>query len=240
MVDDDDDAHDPVADADAMAEELEREPELELDAEAVDPARRLPMSASIPAAMLSAAIALPLHPEGFSFARLLLEAFARSPVEGVFMLLGFGSPFCFGFIVLALALAGPRVLPRIGERILIANLSLLHAQLFLVAMLLSARGQGMMPLALLGFACVSGGYFIVHHARTAATGGVLDERGLSVPSGPALRWLVRWGATVIVAVCGWVRLQLLVDVRLGWAIEMMLAACVMLTVLLVRRAPRRL
>jgi hypothetical protein len=47
--------------------------------------------------------------------------------------------------------------------------------------------------------------------------------------------MVRWGATMIVAICGWIRLQMLIGVRLGWAIEVMLAAGVMMTVLLVRR-----
>lgn len=237
MIDDDDERdsdHDPVAEAEELADALEDE----LADAVYAPTRRLPVSASVPAAALAAAMFLPLHPEGFSFAQLLFAAFVRGPLEGVLMLLGFGSPFCFGFIVLALALAGSRVIPGIGERIIVANLSLLHAQLLLVAILLSARGLGVMPLTLLGFSLVSGGYFIVYHARSAAAGGALDEHGHSRPSGPALRWLVRWGATVIVAVCGWVRLQMIGGVRLGWAIEVMLAACVALTVLLVRRAPR--
>ena len=46
---------------------------------------------------------------------------------------------------------------------------------------------------------------------------------------------MRWGATVIVAICGWMRLQLLIDLRFGWAIEVMLGACVMMAVLLMRR-----
>lgn len=240
MADDEDeldelDEGDAVADASAMADELEQD---ELEDELADAVRsrqrRLPPALIFPAAALLAASALPLHPEGYSFAQLLYVSFLRSPLEGLIMLLGFGSPFCFGAIVLGLALAGQRLLPRVGERLVVANLSLLHAQLFLVALLLSTNGSGMMPLALLGFATVSGGYFIVHHARTAAAGGVLDDRGRTTPSGPELRWLVRWGATVIVAVCGWIRLQMLVGVRLGWAVEVILAACVAMTVLLVR------
>ncbi|PRP93246.1 hypothetical protein ENSA5_43410 [Enhygromyxa salina] len=226
-----DDERDAVADADAMADELEDEL-----AEAVrKPATALPVTLAVPALVLTAAIALPLHPEGFSFAQLLYASFLRSPLEGLIMLIGFGSPFCFGAIVLALAALGPRVVPRVGERLLVVNLSFLHAQLLLVGFMLASRGQGMMPLALLGFALVSGGYFTVHHAREAAAGGGVDEDGQAARSGPTQRWLVRWGATVLVAVCGWIRLQLLIGVRLGWAIEVMLAAGVAMAVMLTRR-----
>jgi hypothetical protein len=222
---------DAVADADAMADELEDEL-----ADAVhEPTVALPVALTLPALVLSAAIALPLHPEGFSFAQLLYAAFLRNPLEGLIMLLGFGSPFCFGAIVLALAGLGQRLNPRIGERLLVANLSLLHSQLFLVAAMLWSRGQGMMPLALLGFAVVSGGYFIVHHARESAAAGGFDEGEQPRPAGPSQRWLIRWGATVIVAVCGWIRLQVLVGIRLGWAVEVVLGACVAMTVLLLRR-----
>lgn len=229
MAEDDPD-RDAADEAEAMADELEDEL-----ADAVhEPERRLPSAAAVPAALLTAAIAAPLHPDGYSFAQLLYASFLRSPVEGLVMLLGFGSPFCFGAIVLTIALAGRRLLPQMGERALVVNLSLLHAQLLLVALLLSMAGEGVMPLALFGFAVVSGGYFIVHHAKSAAAGGSLDARGRVRPPGPEQRWLVRWGATVIVAVCGWIRLQMLAGVRLGWAVELILAACVALTVLLLR------
>lgn len=231
MVDDDDDhddaERDAVADADAMADELEDE----LADAVTEPTRQLPIALVIPALILTGAIAAPLTPDGHSFAELLHWAFVRSPLEGVITLLGFGSPFCFGMIVLLLA-AAARVPAAIGERLLVVNLSFLHAQLLLVAGLLVTRGQGMLPIALLGFAIVSGGFFIVHHARTSAAAGGIRESG---PRGPTQRWLVRWGATVIVAICGWMRLQMLIDVRFGWAIELMLGACTMMAVLLSKR-----
>lgn len=219
---------DVVADADAMADALEDEL-----ADAVSsPARELPRTVVIPATILVTAIAAPLTPDGFSFAQLLYAAFVRSPIEGVVTLLGFGAPFCFGMIALLLALDSRRFPPAIGERVLVGNLSLLHAQLFLVAAMLFWRGQGLLPGALLGFAVVSGGFFVVHHARTSAiAGGHLAPHS----RGPTQRWLVRWGATVIVAICGWMRLQMLIDVRFGWAIELMLGACMMMAVLLGRR-----
>lgn len=223
--DDSDAERDVVAEADAMADALEDEL-----ADAIsEPARELPRTLVIPATILVGAIAAPLTPDGFSFAQLLYAAFLRSPLEGLITLLGFGSPFCFGMIVLVLALGRRELPPAIGERLLISNLSLLHSQLFLVAAMLFWRGQGLLPSALLGFSIVSGGYFVLHHARTSAMAG-----GHEAPAsrGPTQRWLIRWGATVIVAVCGWMRLQMLNDVRLGWAVELMLCACVMMAVLL--------
>jgi hypothetical protein len=226
---DDDAEHDAVAEADAMADALEDE----IADEVTEPKRQLPIALVIPAAILTAAIAAPLTPDGHSFAQLLYAAFVRHPLEGLITLLGFGSPFCFGLITLVLAAAGHRLLPTMGERMLVVNLSFLHAQLLLVAGLLLSRGQGMLPSALLGFAIVSGGYFVLHHARSSAAAGGVRETG---PRGPTQRWLVRWGATMIVAICGWIRLQMLIDVRFGWAIELMLGACMMMAVLLSKRS----
>ncbi len=227
----DDPERDAVADADAMADALEDE----LADAVTHPARELPRTLVIPALILGAAIAAPLTPDGYSFAQILYVAFMRHPLEGLITLLGFGSPFCFGLITLTLAAARDRIAPGIGERLLVANLSFLHAQLLLVASMLVWRGQGMLPGALLGFALVSGGFFIVHHARTSALAGGFDN---DAPNGPSQRWLVRWGATVIVAICGWCRLQVLIDVRLGWAIELILGAGVMMAVLLGKRERR--
>lgn len=186
----------------------------------------LPVSLTLPALGLLAAIVLPLHPDGYSFAQLLYVALQHGLIDAIVMLLGFGAPFCFGAIVLVLAGLGPRVRTDLGVRALIVNLSLLHAQLVLVAGMLWSRGEGVMPLAFLGFALVSGGYLIVQHARASAS---------DVDQAATQRALVRWGATMIVAICGWIRLQMLIGVQLGWAIEVMLAAGVMMTVILVRR-----
>jgi hypothetical protein len=186
----------------------------------------LPFALTLPALGLLAAIALPLHPDGYSFAQLLYVVLQRSLFEALIMLLGFGAPFCFGAIVLSLAGLGPRVSAALGLRALVVNLSLMHAQLLLVAGTLWSRGEGVMPLAFFGFALVSGGFFIVQRARAEAS---------NADAAATQRILVRWGATMIVAICGWIRLQMLIGVRLGWAIEVMLAAGVMMTVLLVRR-----
>jgi hypothetical protein len=213
---------DVVAEADAMADNLEDE----LADAVAEPKRELPLALVIPATILVGAIAAPLTPDGYSFAQLLYVAFLRSPIEALITLLGFGSPFCFGAITLLLVAGRERLLPTFGERLLVVNLSFLHAQLLLVAGLLFSRGHGMLPSALLGFALVSGGFFLVHHARSSTIEG---------SRGPTQLWLIRWGATVIVAICGWMRLQMLIDVRFGWAIELILGACVMMTVLVARR-----
>lgn len=186
----------------------------------------LPFGLTLPALGLLAAIVLPLHPDGYSFAQMLIVVLQRSLLEGLIMLLGFGAPFCFGAIVLLLAGLGPRVPAALGVRALIVNLSLLHAQLVLVAGMLWSRGEGVMLLAFLGFSLVSAGYLILQHAR--ATAGDADPAA-------SQRALVRWGATMIVAICGWIRLQMLIGVQLGWAVEVLLASGVMMTVMLVRR-----
>jgi hypothetical protein len=186
----------------------------------------LPFALTLPALGLTAAIALPLHPEGYSFAQLLAWVFQRSPFEALIMLLGFGAPFCFGAIVLLIAGLGPRVSTGFGQRALVLNLAMMHAQLLLFAGMLLSRGEGVMPLALVGFALVSGGWFLLERARSTTE---------NVDAGATLRAMVRWGATMIVAICGWIRLQMLIGVQLGWAIEVILATCVMMTVMLVRR-----
>jgi hypothetical protein len=198
-------------------------------AEGISAAPTLPFLLTLPALGMLVAIVLPLHPDGYSFAQLLYVVLQRSLLDGLIMLLGLGAPFCFGAIVLVVAGLGPRVPTATGVRALFFNLNLLHAQLVLVAGTLWSRGEGVMPLAFLGFALVSGGYLIVQHARTTASDAdpAATERAM-------LRWGVRWGATMIVAICGWIRLQMLIGVQLGWAIEVLLASGVMMTVMLVR------
>lgn len=245
----DDPRHDPELEAMADAVEAERG---EADAsgaglgeglgfEAREPA--LPRALILPGLAIVAASAAPLHPDGYSFLQLLYVAFLRHPLEGIVMLLGFGAPFLFGLIVaLAAAFAdrghGARAMLR---RFSVANLSLLHAQLLLVSFILAREGVAVMAFALVGFALVSGSYFIIQHAAAAAMGGRVDDQGEidHADSGPKLHFLFRWGATMVVAICGWVRLQLLIDVRLGWAVEVLLASCMLITILLVRSSKAR-
>jgi hypothetical protein len=229
MSDDDqqhDDEGDVVAEADAMADALEHE----LADEVQGPSKRLSPLLAVPAAAMLAAIAAPLHPDGYSFAQILYVAWLRGPLDALVTLLGFGSPFCFAAIVLVLALAGSRLPSTLALRLLVSNLSFLHAQLALVAGVLWSRGLGVMPLAMFAFALVSGGYFVFTHARDSAS----EDPSTGTP-GLSTRWLIRWGATMIVAVCGWMRVQMLIGVQFGWAVELILGAGVMMTVLLMRR-----
>jgi hypothetical protein len=222
MDEDRDDDHEAEANEDELADAV------------TSPARRLPPTLVVLGLALFACAALPLTPGGASFVRLVLDAFARSPLEGLMMALGFGAPFWFGLVV-ALG-AWPRgPLSREGLRqLLIANASLLHGQLGLVAWLLFRDTVGVLPGALLGFAVVSGGFFVVRHASASAAEGSVDEQGRR-HEGLEPRWLIRWTATVVVGVCGWLRLQLLADLAFGWAVEATLACCVAIAVLLTRR-----
>lgn len=204
---------------------------------AVSAPPRLPRTLLLPALTLLAAAAAPLHPDGFSFAQLVYAALLRSPLEAVIVVIGFGSPFLFGAILAVAALlgdgdgeAGTRQRDRL-RRVLVVNLGLMHAQLVLTAFLLVSGGAGLLPLALLGFALVSGGYFVLEHARLSAQWTV----GSTHEAGPSLPWLARWGATVIVATCGWIRLQTLIGVHLGWAVELVLASCMAIAVITTRR-----
>lgn len=200
----------------------------------------LPPGSMVLGLLLLACSALPLTPSGASFLRVLASAFLRSPLEGVMTLIGFGSPFLFGLLVALAAWSGSSrwVAPATIQRLLVTNTSTMHAQLVLVAFLLWRDGVGMMPGALLGFAIVSGGLFTFEHARQSAAAGGIDDRGVRIEGeGPSVRWLIRWTATMIVALCGWLRLQLLADVAFGWAVEAALAVCVAISLLVMRRRP---
>lgn len=204
-------------------------------ADAVRPASpRLPLALVVFGLILFGSSALPLTPGGASFLGLLLAAFARSPLEGVMLALGFGAPFWFGLVV-ALGAWPKGPLPWFALRqLLVSNASLLHGQLVLVAWMLWRDGVGVLPGALLGFAVVSGGFFLVQHASASAAEGGTDEQGQR-HEGLSPRWLIRWTATVIVALCGWLRLQILAGLAFGWAIEVALASAVALSLVLVRR-----
>ncbi len=198
------------------------------------PARRMPPALVVFGLTLFASVALPLTPSGTSFLGLLVAAFGRNPLEGITLALGFGAPFWFGLVVAIAAWPNSRLGSDSLRQILVGNASVLHGQLVLVAWLLWRDGIGMLPAALLGFAVVSGGFFIVHHASAAAAEGGVDDQGRRHP-GMSPLWLIRWTATVVVSVCGWLRLQVLAGITFGWAVELALASCVAIAVLLARR-----
>lgn len=201
------------------------------------PARRLPSALIVFGLALFGCAALPLTPGGASFFDLVLAAFGRNPLEGLMMMLGFGAPFWFGLVVALGAWSKSPLSLDALRQLLVSNASLLHGQLALVAWLLWRDSVGVMPFALLGFAVVSGGFFIVQHASASAAEGGVDDRGRR-HEGLDPRWLIRWTATVVVGICGWLRLQLLADLAFGWAVEATLACCVAIAVLLSKRSTR--
>lgn len=164
--------------------------------------------------LLSSSAALPISPQGQSFLELLLEQFHRGLLEGLMMLVGFGSPFLFGLTV---AIGVTVLEPRIARRVVRLPIAMMHSQLMLVAIVLWRLGDVVASLPLLGFAVTSGVFMALHSARTFAEG-----------DGPSLPWYVRWGATVVAAVGGWCELQRIGGLQLGWGLHVGLAAALLM------------
>jgi hypothetical protein len=165
-------------------------------------------------AAIAIAAALPLTPEGRSFLGMLRAELERGVLDAILMLVGFGSPFLFG---LAVALtASPRLRVHAVE-IVRTPLGLVHGQLLLVAFVLWRQGRAVAALPLFAFALV--GAFAYAWSGAQAPGG----RGLS------LRSTVRWGAMVLAGVAAWCRLQRLVDIEMGIAVDVVLGAALVLS-----------
>lgn len=166
-------------------------------------------------AIVASAAALPVTPEGLSFLELWWrEIVGHGLVPGLLMLVGFGSPFLFG---LGVAIAGAeRVRPWAVDLVRIP-IGCMHGQLLLVSFVIWRSEQGIAGLPLFGFAVVG------------ALGFVLTPR-----RGPArfeLRQSVEWGAAMIFGVAAWCRMQAIVGIDLGIAIDVLLAASLALAVL---------
>ncbi len=185
----------------------------------------VPVVASIGGLILAVSSALPWTPEGHSFLALLVAEFSRGVLEGLMMMLGFGSPFLFGLGVVVL----PRVLPPpLARRILRIPLAFMHSQLVLVAIVLWLADAAVATLPMLGFALVSGVLLAVHTARAHAEG-----------DGPQVGWYVRWGGTMVAAICAWMELQRLADVDFGWGLHVALGAGVLMAASLVGQSVDR-
>jgi hypothetical protein len=165
-----------------------------------------PRSAAVLGLLLFACAFLPLTPAGRSFVEVVRATFDESVLQGVVMLVGFGSPFLFG---LGVALG---VWMRDGEaaaRLVRNPVTMMHSQLLLVAWVIWRNDdEAVASLPLLLFAVVSGLYLVQHSAAERAA-------GRSVP----FAWTVRWGATVIAAVAGWLLLQRTAGLELGRAVD---------------------
>ncbi len=184
------------------------------DDEVVEPRTEasIPRLSQVAGLLLAVSSALPLTPEGHSFLTLLQAEFSRGVLEGLLMLVGFGSPFLFG---LAVAVAPSAAPPPIARRVLRIPLAFLHSQLVLVALVIWLAGDAIAELALLGFALVSGVRLAMHTARAHAEG-----------DGPQVAWYVRWGGMMVGAVCGWMELQQIGDLAFGMGLHVALASAV--------------
>lgn len=206
----------------------------------------MPVLVRIAGLGIAASALLPFSPTGLPFWRLVLEAFEQSAVAGLMVLFGYGAPFWFG-LALALAPKGGRELDatpaatadapesdvgasdaedgfdavsassgmgaELWRRMAHGLLSLLHAQLVLTAWVVARAGVGIAAWPLFGFAVVSGFHFASQSGRMSAE----SEKLAGAP--PPAWWLARWGAVMIVGIAGWLRLQSLVGLGLGFAVE---------------------
>lgn len=162
--------------------------------------------------VIASAVVLPVTPAGQSFLALLWAEIGRGLLPGLLMLVGFGSPFLFG---LAVAIAGsPFVSGPAAVLLLRVPLACLHVQLLLVSFVLWRNEQGIATLPLFGFAVVG------------AIGFVFGQRP-APPTIEARRYL-EWGAATIAGVAAWCRLQRLVGVELGIAVDVVLVAAIVL------------
>jgi len=186
----------------------------DIEGEAAVQEAPLPGRTLIFGAALAFAAGLPLLPDGRCFLDLVRESFSRSLMEGALMLLGLGSPFVFG---LAVVLAGRMANPAVGARIVRAPIAMMHSQLVLVAWALWKGGAALAALPLLGFSIASGIYF-------AAQVAMVDAQG----RGPSLRFHIRWGAMIVLAIAAWARLQMFVGVYFGSALSVVIISAALL------------
>ena len=168
------------------------------------PAREpIPKTCALAALALIASAFVPAHPAG-SFADLLSNAFQISLMDGVLILFGFGSPYLFALGILG---SLPRAVPGwlvnwalcFPITLMTLFLSLIAAVLFLAEVELVGVGS------LLGFCVV------------ASTSGVVAI--LKNPQ-PSPRHLIRWGAMIVATTMAWCRLQSLVGLETGPAIDL--------------------
>lgn len=178
------------------------------------PAVHLSLAAHACGAAIAIAAALPLVPDGRSFLGLLRAELERGLLEGLLMLVGFGSPFLFGLATLVVA--WPR-LREVAVEVVRTPIGLVHGQLLLVAFVVWRQGRAIAALPLFGFAIVGA----IAYARS----------GARAPGGRRLPLVatVRWGALVVAGIAAWCRLQRLAGIELGIAVDVVLGAALLLS-----------
>ncbi len=197
-----------------------------MEAEHSPPAASAPRAGLLAGAalMLVGSVLVPLTPGGSSFLGIVAEVMGRSWAEAGLFVLSFGGPYLFGLTLAAAAIVRSGPLPRV---VLQSTLALFQAQLFLWALRAWLAGFGIMSGALFGFALVSAMYLMYFSAKTAAES---NARG-----GPSIRWLAQWGALLVVGLGGWLRLQIAAGLKMGPAVEVAIAAAVLILIVARRR-----
>src|SRR5688572_17614180 len=117
---------------------------------------RLPRRVAVLAIVLASTAALPIAPDGRSFLEYVREAFARSVLEGVLMVAGFGSPFLFG---IAVAVAS-RMEPVAAAQLVRGPIVMMHSQLLLVAWAVWKHGEAIAAGPMFLFAIASAIYLV--------------------------------------------------------------------------------
>lgn len=143
--------------------------------------------------MLFGCALLPIDTDsGFSIVDVVLLVLRDDIVAGLLIALTLGLPFGFGLLV-AVHVATRRTFGAMAIR---GASMLLLIEVTLLAMSIANQGEGIAPWALLG---VSGS------ALLGMLGEAMRARVDGVPTAPAFH--VRWGAVLIAATFGWLRLQ---------------------------------
>lgn len=174
---------------------------------------------------LFATIALPITTDGPSLLDFLLHVGRQNPVQALVLLGMLGSPHLFG---LAVAYAGISREDVAVRATVTWTVAIMQGMIVMFAVNISGA-EVVAPLALLGFAVVTGLYLPFASGEAAAS----SRERLS------LRWYVRWGALLIVGVGLWLRLQAMAGLAVGPAIDVALATAALLLASLARREPPR-
>jgi hypothetical protein len=154
-------------------------------------------------AVLFGCCLLPLDADsGTSVFGLVMDVLRADFFSGLMLGLTVGLPYVFGLLVLFHALTRG----AFGAWGIRSAQALLIAEVFMLGLMIANRGQGIAPLALLG---VSGS------AMLARLGELFAARVRPT----SVMFYVRWGALLIAATFGWLRLQFVGgDVEPGIAI----------------------
>ena len=177
----------------------------------------LPGAIAAAGAALAGAAFLPLKSGSWTWFDLARWLHGHYGALGLALALAIGAPFVFGVVVAVAGLGcGPAVAAALRGLV-----ALLQAELVYVGLLALGQGDVVAPVALAGFAAVTGGALVVQTAAIRAAGD---------GEGPGPLWQVRWGALLIAGGALWLRAQALAGAPIGAAIDVALAASAVMLV----------